>query len=94
MQENEVQAQKEVPESMTAETERSPDGKKTGLKDIITVQAIFCVLIGIGFAVLNICSSDLAADIFEVYSEKSAVYGSIMDIVDEFIDFLGSTPNV
>lgn len=97
MQENEVQVQevqKETPENVTAEAERSPNVKKTGLKDIVTVQAIVCVVIGIGFAFLNIWGSDLAADIFDVYSEKSSVYGSIMNIVNAFIDFLGSTPNV
>ena len=89
MQENEVQVQKE-----SVEAERSSEGSKTGFKDIVTVQAIICVLIGILFTVLNIFGSDLAADIFEVYSEKSSAYGSIMNIVNEFIDFLGSTPNV
>ena len=94
MQENEAQVQKEASEIVTVETAGTPEVRKTGLKDIVTVQAILCVLIAILFVSLNIFNSDLAADIFEVYSEKSSVYGSIMDIVDEFIDFLGSTPNV
>ena len=94
MQENEVQVQEKAPESVTVEADRSDESRKAGFKDIITVQAIICVLIGIGFTALNILNSGLAADIFEVYSEKSSVYGSIMDIVNEFIDFLGSTPNV
>ena len=94
MQENEVQVQKETSESAAADTVGSTEVRKTGLKDVITVQAIVCVTIGIGFAFLNIWGSDLAADIFDVYSEKSSVYGSIMNIVNAFIDFLGSTPNV
>lgn len=92
MQENEVQ--ENVSESAAAEAAVSPDIRKAGLKDVVTVQAILCVLIAIIFTFINIFNSDLAADIFEVYNEKSSVYGSIMDIVNEFIDFLGSTPNV
>ncbi|MCH5193078.1 MAG: hypothetical protein J1F11_03885 [Oscillospiraceae bacterium] len=94
MQENEVRTQEEAQESVTVEAAETPEVRKTGLKDIVTVQAIICVVTGILFVSLNIWSSDLAADIFDFYSEKSAVCGSIMDIVDEFIDFLGSTPNV
>lgn len=92
MQENEVQ--EKAPESITGEVTESTEGRKAGLKDIVMVQAIACMVIGIAFTSLNIFNSDLAADIFEVYSEKSSVCGSIMNIVNAFIDFLGSTPNV
>lgn len=92
MQENRIQ--EEAVENASEETAELSEGRKNGSKDIVTVQAILCVLLGIAFMAVNIFNSDLAADIFEVYSEKSSVYGSIMDLVSEFIDFLGSTPNV
>ncbi|MCH5349805.1 MAG: hypothetical protein J1E40_10825 [Oscillospiraceae bacterium] len=94
MPENEVEVQENISETVTEESVGLLEVRKTGLKDILTVQAILCVLIAILFTALNIFNSDLAADIFEVYNEKSSVYGNIMDLVNAFIDFLGSTPNV
>lgn len=70
-------------------TEKS---KKITLMDIITVQAIMCLIAAILFVGANICNSELAADIYGVYTEKNTETDGIAKSFKLLIDFLQSTP--
>lgn len=66
--------------------------KKVTLLDIIAIQAIMCLVAAITFVGVNIFYPDLAADIFEVYTEKNTDSGNISEVVKVIADFLQSTP--
>ncbi len=72
-------------------TELFVQKKKTvTFSDTVTVQAILCVAAAIVFVVINIINTDLAYDIYSIYSEKSASESSISDIFRIIIEFFRS----
>lgn len=66
--------------------------KKNTFMDIITVQAIMCLIAAILFVGANICNSELAADIYGVYTEKNTETDGIAKSFKILKDFLQSTP--
>lgn len=72
-----------------SDTEKS---KKITLMDIITIQAIMCLIAAILFVGANICNSELAADIYGVYTEKNTETDGIAKSFKVLVDFLQSTP--
>lgn len=71
------------------DTEKS---QKITFMDIIAVQAIMCLIAAILFVGANICNSELAADIYGVYTEKNTETDGIAKTFKVLIDFLQSTP--
>lgn len=67
--------------------------KKITLMDIIAVQAIMCLIAAILFVGANICNSELAADIYGVYTEKNTESDGIAKTFKVLVDFLQSTPS-
>lgn len=72
--------------------EISTGRKKVTFLDIISVQAIMCLVAAIAFVGVNTFYPDLAADIFEIYLEKNTDSGNISNIIRAIADFLQSTP--
>lgn len=68
------------------------EGKKYKFSDIIFVQIVMCMIAVILFIGVNICNTELAADIYGVYTEKSADADGITGAFEVIIDFLRSTP--
>lgn len=66
--------------------------KKITFMDIIAVQAIMCLIAAIMFVGANICNSELAADIYGVYTEKNTETDGIAKTFKALLDFLQSTP--
>ena len=58
------------------------------LSDIITFQAIICVLIGIMFVTLNMLYPDISAQIYYAYERHATE-----DNAEGFFDFINSRPN-
>lgn len=80
-------------EESPAVSEVSERRKRNGsLGDTMTLQAILCVLMALGFVIVNILNGDLAADVFDVYKDKLCADGNIMDVIAAVFDFLNSTP--
>lgn len=79
-------AYSEIPENSVKER------KNATFLDTVTIQAILCVLAAIVFVAVNILDTELAYDVFEIYSEKSTVQENITDTFRMILDFLRSTP--
>ncbi len=74
-------------------TEMFVQKKKTvTFGDTLTLQAILCVLIAIGFTVINILNSALAAEVLDVYEEKIGSDGNILEAFEAAADFLNTAP--
>ncbi len=74
-------------------TEMFIQKKKTvTLGDTLTLQAILCVLIAIGFVTVNIFNGSLAAEIFDIYKEKFCSDGNIIETIVSVADFLSTAP--
>ncbi len=57
--------------SVASDVEVSERRKRNGsLGDTMTLQAILCVLLALGFVIVNILNGNLASDIFDVYKDK------------------------
>ena len=70
-----------------------PRGRKTAsFGDTITLQAILCILLAIGFIAANILNGGLAADIFELYESKLNSDSTVVDVFAAIVDFLGTAP--
>ncbi|MDE5576059.1 MAG: hypothetical protein K2J11_01555 [Oscillospiraceae bacterium] len=69
-----------------------PKGKNVSFGDTLTLQAILCVLLAIGFIAVNILNGDMAADIFELYENKFNSESTVVDLFAAIADFLGSAP--
>lgn len=92
MEEN-LTSSEALQEETSAVSEVSERRKRIGsLGDTVTLQAILCVLMALGFVIANIFNGDLAADVFDVYKDKLCADGNIADVFAAVIDFLGSAP--
>lgn len=70
-----------------------PRGRKnTSFGDTITLQAILCILLAIGFIAANILNGGLAVDIFELYESKFNSDSTAVDVFAAIVDFLGTAP--
>ncbi|MDE5993856.1 MAG: hypothetical protein K2G87_12500, partial [Oscillospiraceae bacterium] len=67
-----------------------PRGKTVSFGDTLTLQAILCVLLAIGFVAVNILNGDMAADIFELYESKFNSESTVVEVFAAIADFLGS----
>lgn len=67
-------------------------GKTVSFGDTLTLQAILCVLLAIGFVAINILNGDMAADIFELYESKFNSESTVVEVFAAIADFLGSAP--
>ena len=67
-------------------------GKNVSFGDTLTLQAILCVLLAIGFVAVNILNGDMAADIFELYERKFNSESTVVEVFAAIADFLGSAP--
>lgn len=67
-------------------------GKNVSFGDTLTLQAILCVLLAIGFVAVNILNGDMAADIFELYESKFNSESTVVEVFAAIADFLGSAP--
>ncbi|MDE7304245.1 MAG: hypothetical protein K2N60_13110 [Oscillospiraceae bacterium] len=67
-------------------------GKNASFWDTLTLQAILCVLLAIGFVAVNILNGDMAADIFELYESKFNSESTVVEAFAAIADFLGSAP--
>ncbi|MBD5145076.1 MAG: hypothetical protein HDT21_04070 [Ruminococcus sp.] len=76
-----------------ADTAVSESKRKTvSFGDTLTLQAILCVLLAIGFVAVNILNGDMAADIFELYESKFNSESTVVEVFAAIADFLGSAP--
>lgn len=88
------------PSEMIAEQTKSEEqiyaeprgGKTASFADTITLQAILCILLAIGFIAANILNGGLAADIFELYESKFNSDSTAVDVFAAIVDFLGTAP--
>lgn len=67
-------------------------GKTVSFGDTLTLQAILCVLLAIGFIAVNILNGDMAADIFELYESKFNSESTVVEVFAAIVDFLDSAP--
>lgn len=67
-------------------------GKTVSFWDTLTLQAILCVLLAIGFVAVNVLNGDMAADIFELYESKFNSESTVIEVFAAIADFLGSAP--
>lgn len=87
----------DLPENVEKSDEKTEEiyaekSKKFTFMDIISVQAIMCLIAAILFVGANICSRELAADIYGVYTEKNAETDGAAKTFKALLDFLQSTP--
>ena len=68
------------------------DRKNASFGDTITLQAILCILLALGFIAANIFNGDLATDIFELYESKFNSDSTAVDVFFFIFDFLGTAP--
>lgn len=66
--------------------------KKGSFGDTVILQTILCVVLAIGFVVVNILDNNLAADIFDAYKSKFVSDKNIFDIAFAIADYLGTAP--
>lgn len=69
-----------------------PQGRNVSFGDTLTLQAILCVLLAIGFIAVNILNGDMAADIFELYESKFNSESTVVEVFAAIADFLGTAP--
>lgn len=60
--------------------------------DTLTLQAILCVLLALGFIAVNMVNGNLAADIFELYESKFSSDSTVVDVFAAIVDYLGTAP--
>ena len=99
MQENPTSSKALHNERISTEAEKraetgvsEPKGKNVSFGDTLTLQAILCVLLAIGFVAVNILNGDMAADIFELYKSKFNSESTVIEVFAAIADFLGSAP--
>lgn len=93
MQEN-MESSKALQEEETAElTEMFAGRNKTvTLGDTLTVQAILCVLLALGFVIVNIVNGGFASELLGVYESRLGSDGNVLDIIAAVVDYLGTAP--
>lgn len=67
-------------------------GRTASFWDTLTLQAILCVLLSLGFIAVNIVNGNLAADIFELYESKFGSESTVVDVFAAIVDYLGTAP--
>ena len=67
-------------------------GRTASFGDTLTLQAILCVLLALGFIAVNVVDGNLAADVFELYESKLGSESTIVDVFAAIVDFLGTAP--
>lgn len=97
MQENptshEALHDEEPSEEVTGQVCAESHGKNiTSFGDTLTLQAILCMLLAIGFIAANILNGGLAADIFELYESKFNSDSTAVNVLAAIVDFLGTAP--
>lgn len=89
-QESTEALQKEEPAELT---EMFVQSKKTAtLGDTLTLQAILCVLLALGFVIINIVNTGFASELLDVYKSSLGSDGNAMDIIAAIADYLGTAP--
>ncbi|MDE7278760.1 MAG: hypothetical protein K2N26_03430 [Oscillospiraceae bacterium] len=77
----------------TEQTEsKTSVGRTTSFGDTLTLQAILCVLLALGFIAVNMINGNLAAEVFELYESKLSSESTVVDVFAAIVDFLGSAP--
>ncbi|MGN0675198.1 MAG: hypothetical protein ACI4KG_05570 [Oscillospiraceae bacterium] len=66
--------------------------KTVTLWDTLTVQAIICVIIALGFIAINIFNNEMAADIWDIYNNKLIDLENPIAAFNVFIDLFKSIP--
>lgn len=93
MQENLTSAEALHGDETAVQTASEPSAARTAsFGDTITLQAILCVLLAIGFIVVNIMNGDIAADIFELYESRLGSESTVADVFAAIADYLGTAP--
>lgn len=93
MQENQESSEALQEEEPAELTEMFVRRKKTAtLGDTLTVQAILCVLLALGFVIVNIVNGSFAAELLDVYESRLDSDGNIFDIIAAVADYLGTAP--
>ncbi len=93
MQENQESSEALQEEEPAELTEMFAGRKKTvTLGDTLTVQAILCVLLALGFVIINIVNGSFAAELLGVYESRFGSEGNIFDIIAAVADYLGTAP--
>lgn len=67
-------------------------GRTASFWDTLTLQAILCVLLALGFIAVNMVNGNLAADIFELYESKFTSGSTVVDVFAAIVDYLGTAP--
>lgn len=67
-------------------------GRTASFWDTLTLQAILCVLLALGFIAVNMVNGNLAADIFELYESKFTSDSTVVDVFAAIVDYLGTAP--
>lgn len=84
---------KQTSAEVAKRTETAVSERKTAsFGDTLTLQAILCVLLAIGFVAINILNGDMAADIFDLYKSKFNSESTVVEVFAAIADFLGSAP--
>lgn len=68
------------------------DVRTASFWDTLTLQAILCVLLALGFIAVNMVNGNLAADIFELYESKFSSDSTVVDVFAAIVDYLGTAP--
>lgn len=77
----------------TEQVEVDPSLDKTAsFGDTLTLQAILCVLLALGFIAVNMINGNLAADVFELYESKFSSDSTVVDVFAAIVDYLGTAP--
>lgn len=86
LQENKAAVQTEQRETETS------IGRTASFGDTLTLQAILCVLLALGFIAVNMADGNLAADVFELYESKFSSESTAADVFAAIADYLGTAP--
>lgn len=96
MQENLTSAETLHQNETAVQTEQeiidTSDVRTASFWDTLTLQAILCVLLALGFIAVNMVNGNLAADIFELYESKFSSDSTVVDVFSAIVDYLGTAP--
>lgn len=96
MQENLTSTETLHQDETTVQTEQEivdvSVGRTASFWDTLTLQAILCVLLALGFIAVNMVNGNLAADIFELYESKFTSDSTVVDVFAAIVDYLGTAP--
>ncbi|MCM1023784.1 MAG: hypothetical protein NC395_06970 [Prevotella sp.] len=96
MQENptscETLQDKALPVRADTQPENTAPRKTASFGDTLTLQAILCVLMALGFVILNMVNGGLAAEIFELYKGGFGGDSTVAEVFAAAAEFLGTAP--